>query len=202
MNLIVNVNRRLLTSKPQNRSMGGFLSHGGTMKACFLILVQLVFAGTVLATDVEAPKLGGGETAIFDSSPFSFSLFDSRYQVGSEWGKLPVTKEILNKSSVIRRAALATARVGGATGFYLGKFNGAHVVATNKHVCPSRWSCRGRVRFPLLNNASFKAVSVLGRFPEIDLAFVEISVRPEAEAQLREIAGNFSFSNSLTEGRN
>ena len=60
---------------------------------------------------------------------------DARYQVGSEWGKKPLSREGLKAyPASFKKAALATLRVGGATGFYIGEYNGYHLVATNHHV--------------------------------------------------------------------
>src|SRR5688500_3227633 len=75
---------------------------------------------------------------------FEARAFDDRYRIGDEWGKAPVTdKQLSEETAVFRRAAMATARAGGGTSFYLGKFAGFHVMATNHHVFPAAWNCLG-----------------------------------------------------------
>src|SRR5262245_48868429 len=66
------------------------------------------------------------------------------YRMGDEFGKKQVdAASLATASAAYRRASQATAKVGGATGFYLGQFAGVHVMATNHHVQPSM-SCSGR----------------------------------------------------------
>src|SRR5687767_1799533 len=57
----------------------------------------------------------------------------SNYQYGDEWSKRNVTAEDL-KNEVIKKAVNASVSVNGASGIYLGKFNGKHLIATNNHV--------------------------------------------------------------------
>lgn len=124
------------------------------------------------------------------------------YRVGDEWGKAPVTQDVLAKATpAFRRAALATARVGGATGFYLGKFNGIHVMATNHHVYPAAWGCLGStIRFPLLNVA-VTCEKFFGSWPEIDLALFGVRVGAADEAKLLAVAANFEFQSDVTPGQ-
>ena len=131
-------------------------------------------------------------------------LLDLRYQIGDEWGKKPVTAERLqSESPAFRRAALATARMGGATAFYLGKFNGHHVMATNHHVLPEPSACLGnQARFPLLDNKRFTCKTFYGEWTDVDLALFEIEVtQPEDEALLAPLARNFNFDGNLTPGQ-
>lgn len=124
------------------------------------------------------------------------------YRIGDEWGKRPVTPESLTGARpAFRRAALATARVGGATGFYLGKFRGAHVVATNYHVYSSERACvGGRIRFPLLG-VEGSCENFLGTWSDIDLALFTIRVSEADAAKLEAVAGNFRFGEDVRPGQ-
>ena len=75
------------------------------------------------------------------------------YQIGDEWEKKPVSSDEFETNEIYRRTVKATARVGGGTGFYLGKFAGEHVVGTNNHVMGSRFSC-SQATFRKLSTAS------------------------------------------------
>jgi hypothetical protein len=124
------------------------------------------------------------------------------YQIGSEWGKVRVTQAMLNtESPAFVRAVSATGRLPvGGTGFYLGKFNDSHVIATNHHVCPTKKSCDGhKINFPVLKK-KFKVTGFYITLPEIDLTLLKIKVKPEEEADLLKVAKNFSFGIDVTKG--
>jgi len=106
------------------------------------------------------------------------------------------------ETPAFRRAALATARAGGATSFYLGTFAGAHVMATNHHVFPSARQCLGsQIRFPLLGK-DFRCKTFLGTWDSVDLALfvIEVGARADAEA-LAKIGANFDFESKLSKGQ-
>ncbi len=136
---------------------------------------------------------------------FGIGLLDLRgteeYRLGDEWGKKPVTLDSLRaETPAFQRAALATAKVSGATGFYLGVFNGVHVMATNHHVYPSSWSCRGRVTFPLLD-VTAQCEKFLGTWPEIDLSLFTIQFSKPADAEkLAPVGANFRFHQDVVAG--
>jgi hypothetical protein len=146
------------------------------------------------------PLLGGGGVLAASSiAPFD-NIVD--YQMGSEFGKKPVNDAALGAATdPYRRAARATAMVGGATGFYLGKFAGTHVMATNHHVYTSM-SCAGRsVVFPLLGNIRLTCNRMFGTWTDIDLALFAIDVpQPDDEAKLAAIAANFTFHDDIVKG--
>src|SRR5262245_2825417 len=79
-----------------------------------------------LSADEEpVPSLGGG--GVLDSIAPMAGISD--YRMGDEFGKKPVNAAALaTASDAYKRASRATAKVGGATGFYLGKFGDVHVV--------------------------------------------------------------------------
>lgn len=138
------------------------------------------------------------------SSWFSHFLaprFQSKdYQIGSEWGKKKVTPDaVANENEIFRRAALATARYGGGTAFYLGKFNGQHLMGTNHHVQPDT-DCGSASQFVLLGK-SFRCTEVFGSWPEIDFALYAIRVPFGEEVAMMEIARSFSFSADIFPGQ-
>jgi S1-C subfamily serine protease len=146
-------------------------------------------------TSTPVVKLGGGSYV-----PGIAEMQDgNEYQVGSEWSKKPVTEQELQKYPALRTIAYGTARIGGGTGFYLGKFAGKHVVATNHHVCPSAMSCGSSVSFPLLNK-SFRVEKRYGSWTEIDLALVAIKVDAASEALMARYANPFNFNHQLQQG--
>lgn len=131
-------------------------------------------------------------------------LSDERdYQIGSQWGKRPITVSGLERETPeFQRAAMATARLGGGTSFYLGKFNGHHMMATNYHVLPKADLCSSRVAmFPLLNKR-FACEKFYGNWPSIDLALYSIRVdSPDDEAVLSQVARNFNYKVALYPGQ-
>lgn len=125
------------------------------------------------------------------------------YRLGDEWGKHPVsTADLATAREAFRRGALATAKTGGATGFYLGKFAGVHVMATNHHVFESASQClRRRVSFPL-SGVSVTCVDFLGSWPEVDLALFVVNVDKADEAKLAAVAANFQYNDDVKIGQN
>lgn len=131
------------------------------------------------------------------------ATLNAQYRLGSEWGKKPVTMASLaGETPEFRRAALATARAGGATSFYLGEFAGAHVMATNHHVFPQASRClSGSIRFPLLDK-SFRCEKFLGSWDSVDLAIFVIAVgRADDAKALAEVGANFDFASPLRKGQ-
>lgn len=120
------------------------------------------------------------------------------YQIGTEWGKIPVTEEILqNATPAFLRAAYATVKVGGGTGFYLGKFGKYHVIGTNNHVCPAGYACLNQAaKFALLKR-EFKITKFFGTFKNIDTSILGIEVPAQDEALLAPYAKNFAFKKDL-----
>ncbi len=154
--------------------------------------------GLSARADLEPLPLLGGREPTQTIAPTA-TVAD--YLIGDEFGKKPVDASVLaTATDAYRRAARATAKVGGATGFYLGKFAGVHVMATNHHVY-STMSCSGRsVTFPLLDNLSVPCKRMFGTWPSVDLALFEVTVRPADEAKLAEVAANFTFHDEIRKG--
>lgn len=143
-----------------------------------------------LTSQDPVPKLGSYETW----QPFVTNLFslNDRYRVGDEWGKIPVDEHSLRNNPVYRRVVLSTGKIN-ATGFYLGKFAGHHIMATNHHVCPSEWSCEGSTFRFTERNLRFRITHNLISDSSIDLALLAIRVPPEQEQLLEGIGQNFAW---------
>jgi hypothetical protein len=149
-------------------------------------------AGMGFSNEIDpVVPLGGSNTSSFMTLSNS-----ATYQIGDVWGKLPVSETELESNDVYRRVVKATVRVGGGTGFYLGKFAGEHVVGTNNHVMSSRFSCRN-ASFPALKK-SFKCKKFLGTWKNIDMTLFTITVNnAEDEKILEQVGENFAFHTSF-----
>jgi hypothetical protein len=124
------------------------------------------------------------------------------YQIGEEWGKIPASEQDLSDPA-LARAAGATARLGGGTAFYLGVFKGAHIVATNEHVCsgPSGGFCRfSNARFPQIG-VSAGVRRLIGNWTEIDFALLEIAPDEAEAAKLAQVAANLDFTSPMYSGQ-
>lgn len=166
-------------------------SEGKTMKILNQICLLLLLAQPAFAIGFgPEPKTGIGLLEANGTDD---------YRLGDTWGKVPVT-DVSRESPAFRRAALATAKVGGATGFFLGKFEGVYVMATNHHVYPR--SCVGsRVKFPLLN-VEATCEQFYGSWPEIDLALFAVRFNNAADAnKMMEVAANFQFHEDVQLGQ-
>ncbi len=164
--------------------------------ALFLLLswTQTTFAITPLVLNDNAqfdiPKI------------FKSFVVNPTYRIGDEWGKKPVTEADLAANSHFRRIALATARVGGATGFFLGEYKGKLIMATNHHVCPTESACLGSAaRFPILAGQA-KIIDFYGTWTDVDLALFEIQVEnADLRKALLEVASPFQFNSQLARGQ-
>lgn len=125
------------------------------------------------------------------------------YQIGEEWGKKLVTNEDVAADTFFARMAKATAMIRrGGTGFYLGVFNGHHIMATNHHVCPEAMDCSydRAIEFPLLGFKT-KVEEFYGSWPEIDLSLFSIEVNSLAFLQaLSNNASPFAFNEDVYRG--
>ncbi len=134
------------------------------------------------------------------------AVADYIYRVGDEWGrKVLGGSDLRNKKikfvKVLRRTAKATAKVAKGTGFYLGQFNGFHLIATNYHVHTrliTESENYEEIEFPFLD-LSFDFSRTFGAWLEIDLALFAINVESQWDAkELQSIARNFSFDYPIT----
>lgn len=93
------------------------------------------------------------------------------------------------------------------TGFYLGKFNGEHVVATNYHVFENGSStiCNNSYSEALfLNNGetlNLKCKESIGLWSDVDFALFTVQVPPEKEYLLEGVGHNLAFNKSIYPGQ-
>lgn len=137
------------------------------------------------------------------AASYSINADKEDYRLGDEWGKKRVTNlSILKESAAFARAASSTAYLSvGGTGFYLGKFAGAHVLATNHHVCPVASDCvGGKADFRILGK-KLKVKKLYITLPDVDLSLLEIEVPAKDEVALAKVAKNFSFKKDIKKGQ-
>lgn len=167
----------------------------------FLLLLAISLNSYALLP-LRQEKTGIGREA---TSTFTLELAGSDdYRLGDEWGKKPVTVESLKgETETFKRAALATARTGGATGFFLGKFEGEYVLATNHHVYQYAYSCLGnKIRFPMLGIEG-TCDRFIGSWSDVDLAIFTIKLKnPQQDGEkLEAVARNFAFQEDVVAGQ-
>lgn len=139
-----------------------------------------------------------GPQSLFELDAFYFGYTKDTYQIGDQWGKLKVNKRLYRNYDVPKASLLAiqaTAKLKGGTAFYLGKFAGRHLIATNYHVCKISFECTGHdADFTEFQNDKRKYLVTknLGLFVPIDLAIFEIEVN-EGERVPTPIAFDFDF---------
>jgi hypothetical protein len=124
------------------------------------------------------------------------------YRIGSGWGKRALSAAGLKKETpAFQRAALATVFLPvGGTGFYLGKFAGKHVIATNHHVCPTERDCLGdQADFRLLKKR-YKISKFYITLPNVDLSLLAIDIPAADEKLMSTVARNFAFNKDIQKG--
>lgn len=178
------------------------------MKTVF-ILSTIIFT-IVLSQNSALAHWGNWPEPVYNSlnqkMPYTLGI-DARYQIGAEWGKKVVTKESLKtESEIFQKAARRTAMFGsiaggGATAFYLGKFNGEHVIASNYHVITTASKCaNGRATFTMLDKI-FPCKKFLGSWSDVDYALATIKVKPEDEHLLENLGQNMAFDSKIYAGQ-
>jgi hypothetical protein len=176
-------------------------------------MIFLTIASLPFAVQVRADRL-----AIFDEdteivrelgsgSPLRLSALIERhffagvsdYQIGDEWGKKVVDSARRPETDpVYYRTVHATAFFNSATAFYLGRFVGQHVMATNHHVMSSDWECDGRSANFTVRKKRHRCKEFIGSWPEVDLALFTLETNPEVDRDLQGVGGNFDFANSIS----
>jgi hypothetical protein len=132
---------------------------------------------------------------------------ETNYQIGDVWGKLPLdATQVRTGSAVLRKAARATARYagvfGGATGFYMGKFNGQHIMGTNHHVVDGV-GCRGvRLIFPYLgtNGVTVGCKRIIGHWTDADFGLIVLNISADQEALFDGVGVNFAYDKKIERG--
>ncbi len=146
------------------------------------------------------------EEEVDDLDAVKDALADWIYRVGDEWGKNVLAGSTLRNKKLkfveeLKRTAKATAKVGKGTGFYLGQFNGFHLIATNYHVhmrLVAEPDTYKKIEFPFLD-LDFNFVRTIGAWLEIDLALFTINIENRWDLkELQSVAKNFSFDYPIT----
>lgn len=189
-------------------------SHGKKLNSVFafsLIMGSLAsemgsaFQSHTLSRDAGqllfVPKLGSGVPIPLQSFEDVLEFSGIRdYQIGDEWGKKEVEPSKLSqRDSVYVRAVQATAFFNSATSFYLGKFGGEHVMATNHHVLSSDAGCRGRTVHFSLRDSKYSCKAMIGSWSDVDLALFTLEADPKADQDLSPYAKNFDFNSVIFE---
>lgn len=169
------------------------------MKIFLLILSTFFAVQTLAATVLPVPRMGS-----YSSVDETTLLRDSEaYRIGDEWGKIEATDDVISENDSFERAAMATTRTGGATGFVLGEFDGHVLIGTNHHVCPSRGSCSGswtRTRIPFFD-VSAPTEQFVGSWSEIDFALYTLDLSAREKAEVLTVAKNFDFDSEIYRGQ-
>lgn len=168
-------------------------------RSLFFLLLTFLFTKIAIAREPDI-VLMPGDSGVDNKSLLSLDL---RYQIGSEWGKKEITLKNLKKyPQHFRNAARATVRVSGGTGFYLGKFQGKHLLASNHHVLPNAQSCLGKdVHFKILNK-KYKCTKYFGHWTNIDFSLFSIDVEDEEdEIILEQNKLEFNFDQELRQNQ-
>lgn len=178
------------------------------LTAMFAFIATLLLQSPAQAHWGNWPKSEPIYNSLNSKTSFEFGVSDNdKYQIGSEWGKKVVTKESLkSENEVFQKAARRTAKfgsfMGSATAFYLGKFNGQHVMATNYHVVSTAQDCtQGRATFTMLDNKIFPCEKFLGSWSDVDYALITLKVKPEDEKLLEGLGQNMAFDSKLYTGQ-
>jgi hypothetical protein len=169
------------------------------MNTILVFVLAMAASGSAWAQAIPAPAVAASHSiANMRGIPLFTGVKD--YQIGDEWGKKEVTADVLShETAQFKRMATATANYGGGgTAFYLGKFNGHHLMATNYHVLDA-YGCNASARFPLLNK-TFYCEKEYGRWSAVDLGLFSIRVSAADEAALDKVGQNFNFNAVITQG--
>ena len=179
--------------------LGPFGSPLPVMASDSLQSVFSIAAGEPVENHV--PHLGSGRLLPVLNSALEFLFAGVRdYQIGDDWGKKEIDVTSLPiKDAVYRRSVNATAFFNSATAFYLGKFAGEHLMATNHHVLERESDCTGKLVQFTVRNQRYRCKAMIGSWPEIDLALFILENPGAADADLPAYAGNFNFKSAPAE---
>lgn len=128
----------------------------------------------------------------------------------SPWFRIPYNNTLTSDpvlNNTIRATAKLIARDGSSgqqgTAFYLGKFNGQHLMMTNFHVMPAGFrECRegAKVYFEMDKPRTFKCTSIIATFPDIETVFFAIHVSKDDEYLFENRGLKFDFQKSYKPG--
>ena len=142
----------------------------------------------------------------------------NQLQIGPKWDKVEAAKILAGLTSNLQKAALSIANFKHGTAFYVGKFNGRFVMATNAHVVankmddllpgkiqklsedPTLICSSGRAGAPTesvrfdLQKKSFECEGLIGVWPSIELSLFSIKVSATDTAFFDKIGVMFDFA--------
>ncbi len=138
-----------------------------------------------------------------DFKIFNLKSNKKQLQIGEEWSRTTYDGK-LTSTEALNSAIKATARVDlkneQGSAFYLGKFNGVHLMLTNYHVLSEQEVCRtGKVYFAYLQK-SFRCGLIIDKFRDLEATFFTIRVDKKDEYRFENIALKFDFVNEYKPG--
>jgi hypothetical protein len=136
-------------------------------------------------------------SALADVEETSSNL--ARLQIGPSWNKFAVNPAALASfSPSLRKVALSTASFNEGTAFYIGKFNGKHVMATNTHVLLEKdRACRqATANFSLLR-ARFRCQKILSFLTDIELALFSIETTAADDPFFQRLGAELEIRNPV-----
>jgi len=153
-------------------------------------LSLVLLANTALAQDFQTYTLNIGKKK-------------QQFVVGEAWSRQFVNGS-LTSTDALNKLIKATARVDlkkeQGTAFYLGKFNGEHLMLTNFHVMSERDQCKtGSIYFEYLKK-SFRCRTIIQKFKDFEATFFTISVSKNYEYMLEDVGLKFDFKNEYKPG--
>ncbi len=144
---------------------------------------------------------------------FEFENLKNVFQIGPEWGRYKVTPELIESNGeIFKNAARSTGKltypgsIYGPVAFYLGRYAGHHLMATNHHVTNSFKTCfdgsiRCKITFPFQNQEIAEAIKLIGTWPELDFSLFEIKITNQTlETSLGESKMPLSFNANIAHG--
>jgi hypothetical protein len=143
------------------------------------------------------PKLGSGFPLSVPALLENFSLSGVRdYQIGDEWGKKQVDSARLPQNDpVFIRSVQSAAMFNSATSFYLGNFDGFHLMATNHHVLDHAHDCEGRLVNFTLRKKKYRCREMIGTWSDVDFALFTLDPADISNSDLAPYASQFDFIN-------
>jgi hypothetical protein len=159
-------------------------------------LLLLPFLGFAYAANAKLEY--SATLPAFATLPFPNALYDNQdtYRIGDVWGKQEISNDDMAALPSLDRSAHATAHLGGATAFVIGKFGGEWILATNYHVCSYDYSCEGRGADFVKGNMRITVKKFLHSWTDIDLALLtlDVAANSKEEKYLATYAANFDYT--------
>jgi hypothetical protein len=155
---------------------------------------------------------------LFIFSSFAYGLEDEGLKIGESFGRTYVSSKVFYKVPArLRKVARSTAEFGQGTAFYLGQFNGRHLMATNAHTFMANqesWTVSNFLRNPNdsckifpdyaeseqrdvyfgIIGRYFRCKKLVGIWSSIDFAIFEI--QNEGEFQFKSMGVDIASSKS------